>query len=92
MSWSALYGAYAAGGWIPLPAVAVQYAVDYAVWQRTWVEWGGAGRRRRRIGGRRRVGAPEVLMLPTDRPRPAEQDSCGGGRWGWCWSRRGGRG
>ena len=73
---SALYGAYAAGGVDPLPAVAVQYA-DYAVWQRTWVS--GAVLAAQAAYGRATLrGARVVLMLPTDRPRPAEQDYAGG--------------
>ena len=59
----------------PLPALEIQYA-DYAVWQRKWMEgeilqqqaayWKGA-----------LAGAPALLELPTDHPRPAQQDYAG---------------
>ncbi|MDB4952370.1 MAG: sypC, partial [Gemmatimonadetes bacterium] len=72
---SALYGAHREGGPAHLPALPVQYA-DYAAWQRRWVEgdvlqaqaeyWTGA-----------LAGAPELLELPTDRPRPAQMDHAG---------------
>ncbi|HVH12960.1 MAG TPA: amino acid adenylation domain-containing protein, partial [Longimicrobium sp.] len=68
---AALYEAYREGRESPLAPLAVQYA-DYAVWQREqlsgevleqqmayWRDWLG--------------GAPALLELPTDHPRPAEQ-------------------
>ncbi|MBX8615752.1 amino acid adenylation domain-containing protein [Pseudomonas cichorii] len=72
----ALYPALRMGEADPLPALAIQYA-DYAVWQRQWL----TGERlqqqstywREALGG-----APTLLMLPTDRPRPAQQDFAGG--------------
>ncbi|HYH80732.1 MAG TPA: amino acid adenylation domain-containing protein [Longimicrobium sp.] len=66
---SAIYAAYAAGGESPLPEPALQYA-DFAVWQREQMRGGALGRQlawwRERLAG-----APELLALPTDRPRPA---------------------
>jgi amino acid adenylation domain-containing protein/non-ribosomal peptide synthase protein (TIGR01720 family)/FkbM family methyltransferase len=58
-----------------LPDLPVQYA-DYAVWQRGWLEGGGldAGLDYWR---RRLAGAPEVLELPWDRPRPAVRSQNG---------------
>jgi amino acid adenylation domain-containing protein len=63
-----LYPAYAAGQPSPLPELAVQYA-DFACWQRDWLRgdvlaahvehWTAA-----------LAGAPDVLELPADRPRP----------------------
>ncbi|ORC50441.1 hypothetical protein BZK31_28195, partial [Pseudomonas floridensis] len=59
----------------PLPPLAIQYA-DYAVWQRRWL----AGERlQHQAAYWRQVleGAPTLLTLPTDRPRPAQQDFAG---------------
>src|ERR1051325_3607839 len=68
---AALYGAYSAGRPSPLPELTLQYS-DYAVWQREWLQgevleahlsyWRG-----------QLEGAPPVLELPTDKPRPAVQ-------------------
>ncbi|HEX9936581.1 MAG TPA: amino acid adenylation domain-containing protein, partial [Longimicrobium sp.] len=67
----ALYAAYLEGGESPLPELAVQYA-DYAVWQRE--QWAGEALDRQLSYWRERLaGAPELLELPTDHPRPAVQ-------------------
>ena len=71
-----LYGAYARGEANPLPALEVQYA-DYAVWQRQWIE-GEMLRQQTEYWERTLAGAPTLLELPTDHPRPAEQDYAGG--------------
>ena len=72
---NALYGAFARGGADPLPPLPVQYA-DYAAWQRRGVEGeilqGQADYWTRTLGG-----APELLELPADRARPAQQDHAG---------------
>ncbi|MGD2114754.1 MAG: amino acid adenylation domain-containing protein, partial [Acidobacteriota bacterium] len=78
----ALYGAAVEGpapvpdperaGLAPLP---VQYA-DYAVWQRRWLE-GDALERQLAFWRERLDGMPDVLELPTDRPRPAVQSDRG---------------
>ncbi|HEX8273583.1 MAG TPA: non-ribosomal peptide synthase/polyketide synthase, partial [Longimicrobiaceae bacterium] len=68
---SALYGAYREGGESPLPELAVQPA-DYAVWQREQLE-GETLDRQLRYWRERLAGAPELLELPTDHPRPAVQ-------------------
>jgi amino acid adenylation domain-containing protein len=68
---SALYTAYREGGESPLPELAVQYA-DYAVWQREQLE-GEVLDRQLSYWRERLAGAPELLELPTDRPRPAVQ-------------------
>jgi len=71
----ALYAAFAQGDADPLPPLAVQYA-DYAAWHR------------RRVGGavleaqgaywaQTLAGAPELLELPSDRPRPPRRDFAG---------------
>ncbi|QOH70302.1 non-ribosomal peptide synthase/polyketide synthase [Pseudomonas putida] len=65
------YTRYREGDAAPLPALALQYA-DYARWQREWME---AGERERQLAywvGQ--LGSEQdVLALPLDRPRPAEQ-------------------
>ncbi|HEV3048877.1 MAG TPA: condensation domain-containing protein, partial [Longimicrobium sp.] len=67
----ALYGAYRDGRESPLPALPVQYA-DYAVWQREHLR-GQVLERQLSYWRERLAGAPELLELPTDRPRPAVQ-------------------
>lgn len=67
----ALYEAFCAGKPTPLPELPIQYA-DFAVWQRQWLQgeildaqlnyW------KQHLGG-----APAMLKLPTDRPRPKIQ-------------------
>ncbi|HEU4562676.1 MAG TPA: amino acid adenylation domain-containing protein, partial [Longimicrobium sp.] len=68
---SALYEAYREGGESPLPELAVQYA-DYAVWQREQLA-GVVLDRQLAYWKERLAGAPELLELPTDHPRPAVQ-------------------
>ncbi len=58
-----------------LPALPVQYA-DYAVWQRGWLS-GEVLEAQLAWWRRRLAGAPPVLELPTDRPRPTVQDGRG---------------
>jgi amino acid adenylation domain-containing protein/FkbH-like protein len=66
-----LYAAFSQGRASPLPALAVQYA-DYALWQRDWLQ-GEALEKQLSYWKQRLSGAPAVLDLPTDRPRPAVQ-------------------
>ncbi|HVG44488.1 MAG TPA: condensation domain-containing protein, partial [Longimicrobium sp.] len=66
---SALYEAYREGGESPLPELPVQYA-DYARWQREQLE-GEALDRQLSYWRERLAGAPGLLELPTDHPRPA---------------------
>ena len=68
---SALYAAYREGRESPLPELAVQYA-DYAVWQREHLR-GERLERQLSYWRERLAGAPELLELPTDHPRPAVQ-------------------
>jgi amino acid adenylation domain-containing protein len=63
----AFYGGDAEG----LPQLTVQYA-DFAVWQREWLR-GGELERQTAYWRRQLAGAPAVLELPTDRPRPLVQ-------------------
>ena len=68
---SVLYDAYREGRESPLPELPVQYA-DYAAWQREQLE-GEALERHLSYWRKRLAGAPELLELPTDHPRPAVQ-------------------
>ncbi|HEX8319750.1 amino acid adenylation domain-containing protein [Longimicrobium sp.] len=68
---SALYEAYRDGRESPLPKLPVQYA-DYAVWQREQLA-GEALDRQLSYWRERLAGAPELLELPTDHPRPPVQ-------------------
>lgn len=67
----ALYSACHAGERSPLEELEIQYA-DYAVWQRKWLQ-GEALKRQLSYWKRQLEGAPAVLELPTDRPRPPIQ-------------------
>ncbi|HEV2147673.1 MAG TPA: amino acid adenylation domain-containing protein, partial [Longimicrobiaceae bacterium] len=66
---SALYAAFAAGEEPSLPELPVQYA-DYAVWQRAWLS-GDVLQEHLAFWRESLAGAPPLLELPTDRPRPA---------------------
>ncbi|MBB5866510.1 non-ribosomal peptide synthase/polyketide synthase, partial [Xanthomonas sp. 3058] len=70
-----LYSAFSQGLADPLPALPIQYA-DYAVWQRCWIT-DQTLQRQRQFWVNHLHGAPTLLDLPTDRPRPATQDYCG---------------
>ena len=73
----ALYHAFAAGEPSPLPELPIQYA-DFAAWQRRWLS---GERLERQVAWWREhlAGAPGLLELPTDRPRPATQSYRGAG-------------
>jgi amino acid adenylation domain-containing protein len=73
---SALYEGLVGGRPAVLPELAVQYA-DYAVWQRSWLQ-GPALQAQLAYWQQRLAGAPPVLELPTDRPRPPVQTYRGG--------------
>ncbi|HEX7243557.1 MAG TPA: amino acid adenylation domain-containing protein, partial [Longimicrobiaceae bacterium] len=73
---AALHDAYVRGGDPSLPALPVQYA-DYAVWQRAWLA-GEVLEAQIAWWRERLAGAPPLLELPTDRPRPAVQSERGG--------------
>ncbi|MGE8146099.1 amino acid adenylation domain-containing protein [Pseudomonas frederiksbergensis] len=72
---AALYEAFRHGLDDPLPALAVQYA-DYAVWQRRWLS-GEVLQTQNNYWQQSLADAPALLMLPTDRPRPVQQDYAG---------------
>jgi amino acid adenylation domain-containing protein len=63
-----LYTAYREGRESPLPELSIQYA-DYSAWERSD---GRAAERAAHLAWWKRqlAGAPELLALPTDRPRP----------------------
>ncbi len=65
---SLVYTAFAQGRAAELPALPVQYA-DYAVWQRDWLR-GEPLEALLRYWRERLDGVPQILDLPTDRPRP----------------------
>ncbi|WP_054063364.1 non-ribosomal peptide synthetase, partial [Pseudomonas asplenii] len=68
---AALYQAFSTGQPDPLPALTLQYA-DYAAWQRQQLE-GERLNRHVEYWRSQLAGAPALLTLPTDRPRPAVQ-------------------
>jgi len=73
---SALYAAHREGRPSPLPELPIQYA-DYATWQRDWFQ-GSTLEEQLAYWRAQLEGAPAVLNLPHDRPRPAEQTHQGG--------------
>ncbi len=76
---AALYEAFSAGKRPPLPELPIQY-VDYAAWQRKWL---GDGTLEAELAywKQQLAGAPQLLELPTDRPRPAVQSYEGAIHW-----------
>jgi amino acid adenylation domain-containing protein len=70
-----LYGAFSQDKASPLPELPVQFA-DYAAWQRAWLQ-GDVLAKQVSYWSRQLSGAPAVIELPTDRPRPAVQTSHG---------------
>ncbi|HJX28187.1 MAG TPA: amino acid adenylation domain-containing protein, partial [Thermoanaerobaculia bacterium] len=75
---SALYEAGLEHRPSPLPELAIQYG-DYAVWQRGWLR-GEVLEAELAHWRARLAGAPPVLDLPLDRPRPAVMSSRGASR------------
>ena len=68
---SALYSAGVRGEASPLSPLTIQYA-DFAAWQRKWL--GGKFLEQQAAYWQAKLqGAPPLLELPTDRPRPAQQ-------------------
>lgn len=68
---TALYAARCSGAPSPLPELSLQYR-DYDVWQRGWLA-AGALKEQLEYWRGRLAGAPAVLELPTDQPRPSVQ-------------------
>ncbi len=73
---SAHYRAYAMDSPLELPELKVQYA-DFALWQRQWLTT-EVLERQLNYWKEQLTGAPPLLELPTDRPRPAIQTFQGG--------------
>ncbi len=67
-----VYQAYLNGQPSPLPELPIQF-IDYTFWRNEWLKSADFENQmsywRKQLGG-----APLVLDLPTDRPRPAQQD------------------
>ncbi|WP_254061908.1 condensation domain-containing protein, partial [Granulicella sp. L60] len=72
---STLYSAYLRGESDPLPELSIQY-VDYAVWQRKWIE-GEVLQQQAAYWQTALAGAPALLELPADHPRPVQQSYAG---------------
>jgi amino acid adenylation domain-containing protein len=73
---STLYNAFKSGEPSPLAPPTLQYT-DYAEWQREWLQ---SDARQRQLDFWKKYldGAPTLLELPTDRPRPAVTSFNGG--------------
>ncbi|MDX6614894.1 MAG: hypothetical protein QOD75_4080, partial [Blastocatellia bacterium] len=65
---SALYESFVLGQDSPLTPLPIQYA-DFAAWQHAWLQGEVLGQQLE-YWKRQLAGAPRVLQLPTDRPRP----------------------
>ncbi|WP_052113892.1 non-ribosomal peptide synthetase, partial [Burkholderia pseudomallei] len=72
---SALYGSFIAEQGDPLAPLPLQYA-DYAAWQRRWLA-SGQLEKQGAFWQTNLFGAPTLLELPTDRPRPPKQSHAG---------------
>jgi hypothetical protein len=72
---AALYGAFTRGEPSPLPELPIQYA-DFAHWQRSWLA-GEVLEGHLAFWKRCLEGAPHVLELPADYPRPEVPSHCG---------------
>ncbi|HYN20847.1 MAG TPA: condensation domain-containing protein, partial [Thermoanaerobaculia bacterium] len=67
----AIYEGFRKGRPVSLPPLPIQVA-DYALWQRAWLQ-GEVLEEQLRFWREYLCGAPPVLALPTDRPRPQAQ-------------------
>src|SRR5207249_4058641 len=68
---AALYGSFVSGRGAALPELPIQYA-DFALWQRTWLQ-GEILDSQLAYWRNQLAGAPALLELPLDYPRPAIQ-------------------
>jgi len=69
--WQQAYTAFAGNGQTNLPELAIQYS-DYAAWQRQWFQ-GEVLQQQIDYWTGQLKGLPELLELPTDKPRPPRQ-------------------
>jgi aspartate racemase len=72
---AASYEGFSAGREASLPELPIQYA-DFAAWQRGWLR-GQVYERQLEFWKQRLAGAPAILELPADHPRPAVESFCG---------------
>jgi len=70
-----LYAVHCQGNRAALPELTLQYA-DYAAWQRDWLQ-GPELERQASFWRKKLDGAPPLLELPTDYPRPSDQSYAG---------------
>lgn len=70
-----LYNAFSQGKLSPLPDLTLQFG-DFARWQQKWLQ-GTRLQKQLKYWTEQLGGAPEVLDLPTDRPRPPIQSYAG---------------
>ncbi|MEJ2416092.1 MAG: amino acid adenylation domain-containing protein [Exilibacterium sp.] len=68
---STVYQASCAGEPSPLAKLPIQYA-DFAIWQKQWLK-GGVQETQLNYWRSQLEGVPQLLQLPTDRPRPKVQ-------------------
>jgi amino acid adenylation domain-containing protein len=66
-----LYHAFSVGEPAPLPELEIQYA-DFSAWQRKWLQ-GSVLEAQLTYWKKQLAGAPAMLELPTDKPRPSVQ-------------------
>jgi amino acid adenylation domain len=76
---AALYEHYNSGRALVLPELPIQYA-DFAQWQRDYLR-GEVLEKHLAFWRKQLTGAPTVLALPTDRPRPIIQRYAGAVEW-----------
>ncbi|OYE05895.1 non-ribosomal peptide synthetase [Nostoc sp. 'Peltigera membranacea cyanobiont' 232] len=74
--WEQAYSAFAAGETPKLSPLPIQYS-DYAAWQRSWLQ-GEILESQENYWKQQLREAPQLLDLPTDYPRPAQQSYQGG--------------
>ena len=68
---SQLYGSFARGQPSPLPDLPIQFG-DFAAWQRNWLQ-GDVLQQQLSFWKEELAGAPSIIELATDKPRPASQ-------------------
>jgi len=73
------YGAIVSNRAVELPEPSLQYA-DFSVWQKDWLR-GDVLEKQLAYWRKQLAGAPPVLELPTDHPRPASQTFRGACEW-----------